>query len=231
MGETRKILVVGSGSEIAKAIIKKIVNDETTVLTASREDLKEENHYFFDASDSNSIQSLVKKLEGILIDWIIYCPGYINEKEDVENLNIETLELSQKINFFSAITLINALTKNLTMGGGVVCLSSTAGIWGNKEYPVYAMWKGALNTFLQSLNKQWTEKGIHAFALCPGPTNTAMRERVAGDASVHQSPEVVAKYIEKIIKQPERFSETPILVVQNNTLYALTQKLEELEVA
>lgn len=102
--------------------------------------------------------------------------------------------------------------------GGVISISSTASLWGNPGFPNYAASKGALNTFTLALGKQFDTSERSAIVICPGGTNTAMRERIAHDSSTQQSPEVIAACITEIIEHRSPFKNKDIVVIRDGVI-------------
>ena len=223
MENKKNILIIGASSDIAVAVTKKLKNAAYTVLTTTR--TSEDSTYNLDLTDSNSISEFEKIISNTPLHFIIYCAGFLKATEVTELFTGEYARTSQQINFTAAAQLLSKLSKNIQPGGGIIALSSTAGIWGNPQFPIYSSWKAALNTFLQSLNKQLEESGRFVFSICPGPTNTKMRQDIAGDAEKHQAPEVVASGVIRIMEHPTEYADSPILIIRNSVLYRLEQEL------
>lgn len=226
MGKKKNILIIGASSEIAQAVIKKLDATNYTILTTMRSGGN--STYTLDLADDNSISEFETTIDGTPLYCVLYCAGFITPAEQTQLFSSEYSKMSERINFTAAVRLLNRLTANIQDGGVVAGLSSTAGIWGSPQFPIYSSWKGALNTFLQSLHKQQKEKGKHIFSVCPGPTNTQMRQSLAGDAEKHQSPDVVAKFVVEIIENPTMFAHAPILVIREMNLYTLDLELTQI---
>jgi hypothetical protein len=56
-----------------------------------------------------------------------------------------------------------------------------------------------------------------SIVVAPGRTNTAMRERVAHDASQYQGPEVVAQAMVNIILDKSTYKNGDIVVIKDST--------------
>jgi hypothetical protein len=52
-----------------------------------------------------------------------------------------------------------------------------------------------------------------------------MRQLIAGDAAKHQSPDSVADFVIRIIQDPNKYEDSPILVIREEKLYKLSQDL------
>lgn len=223
MKNRKNILIIGSSSGIAQAIIHKLADSSYTIITANRSG--EDADFKLDLTDSKSITEFENAALKNTYHWIIYCAGFIQPQESGETFTSEYGITSQLVNFTSAALIVTTLLPTVDKGGGIIALSSTAGIWGNPLYPLYSAWKGALNTFLQTLHKQINESGKYVFSICPGPTNTKLLQNLAQDAQMRQSPHVVANFIKSIIENPSNYSSAPILVIRDEKLYKLDQEL------
>lgn len=223
MQDKKTILVIGASSEIASAIMTKLRKADYTILTTSR--TGEDTTYSLDLTNGKSMSEFEADIGDTPLYFILYCAGFIKSIEPTEHFTGGYANDSEQVNFSSAARLLNKFSRNIVHGGGAIALSSTAAIWGNPQFPIYSSWKGALNTFIQSLNKQQKESGRHFFSICPGPTNTQMREVIAGDADKQQSPNVVADYIVKVLEHPKEYSQSPILIIRDGALYNLEQEL------
>lgn len=149
------------------------------------------------------------------IEWIIHSAGFIHIKEPLLKPNAHALRKTFLTNIESVIELTYRLLPLVTQDGGVIFISSTAGLWGNPNYPMYAASKAALNTFAQSVARHIAKNKQSSIAICPGPTNTLMRKRVAGDAKEQQSPQIVATVVTNILNRNSPYVNGDIVVVQD----------------
>lgn len=130
------------------------------------------------------------------VTWIVHSAGFVSTEESFM-MKPAILLKTFAVNVFSFIEVLGPLLPALKKG--VIAISSTAALWGNPRYPIYGASKAALNIAMQSLARQFGNDGRRAIAICPGPTNTKMRGRIAGDAAKQQSPEIVAALVRDII--------------------------------
>jgi len=140
------------------------------------------------------------------------------EKNHKPDWNI--LKKTFSVNLFAPAYLDYKFKNNLKKNGGVIAISSTAGLSERPDYPVYAASKSGLNIFSKSLAKYFSKnrKALSSIIICPGPTNTPMRERLAHDAKKHQSPEFIAELIKKIISGKSPYRNGDIITARNNEL-------------
>ena len=73
--------------------------------------------------------------------------------------------------------------------------------------------KAAVNSFAQALARNRPE--LFFYSVCPGPTNTKMREKIAADAKSSQSPMVVANVIGDILSGGTTYVSGDIIVVRD----------------
>ena len=142
--------------------------------------------------------------------------GFVNPKESFDNL--DTLEETFNVNLFSAIYLTKAVLPKLNENGGIIFVSSSAGIIGSGRVPIYATSKGGLNAFAQSLafHFKFNDTSKSSIVVAPGPTNTKMRDLTSGDANKHQSPESVAKVLLDITSGGNQYQNGDIIIVHDS---------------
>ena len=183
---TKSIVITGASSGIGQATAELYKQQGEKVTELSREVL--------DLSAVNietTIPQVITKIKDV--DWLIHVAGFVNPRESFDNL--DTLEETFNVNLFSAIYLTKAILPKLNENGGIIFVSSSAGIIGSGKVPLYATSKGGLNIFAQSLafHFKFNDTSKSSFVVAPGPTNTKMRNLTSGDSNKHQSPESVAR--------------------------------------
>lgn len=119
------------------------------------------------------------------VDWLIFAHGVIGE---------QNIEQTFGVNTMNCIMLTEKFLPYLKKG--VIYISSTAGRRGNTKFPIYSASKAALNSYAETMARKHPE--LQFYALCPGPTNTAMWRKLelGGDA---QEPVEVAKAVQAIL--------------------------------
>lgn len=162
-----KILLTGATGGIGSAIKKSLKGHE---VYAPKGDL-----------------STVKGVKGIpkeSYDWLIFAHGFIGEEAE---------ETTFLVNTVSCI----AMTKLFMPSKGVIFIASTAGLYGNDKFPVYAASKAAIIMYATSLVKKHPE--VAFFTVCPGPTDTKMW-RGLGLEGTPQPPSAVADVVHAIME-------------------------------
>jgi NAD(P)-dependent dehydrogenase (short-subunit alcohol dehydrogenase family) len=95
--------------------------------------------------------------------------------------------------------------------------SSTAGLWGGGTTPLYAASKSALHGFAFSLQKDFGSERS-SIVVCPGPSNSPMREAHAQDATLHQSPDTIAKILLDDVLSARDEREQKLFVIRKGKL-------------
>ena len=150
------------------------------------------------------------------LDWLVFTHGFISTETEFEKQKPEEIKLTFDLNILSVIYLTQLLLPSLRPGGGVVFISSSAGLTLNGRHAVYSASKAAVNAFSQALAHN--KPGLLFISVCPGPTNTAMRERVAHDAAKQQSPDVVAQIIVDIVSGLPEYKSGDVILVKDGSV-------------
>lgn len=189
----------GLGNALARAflnhgcsVVAIMRSEHTAVLADVGEDcITRLTYEYVDLAVRAEVVALAERLVKTYspIKWLIHCGGYI-----APSGAREPLDRTFEVNTFAPIVLTSYCKDAIAVGGGVIFISSTAGLWGGGKTPLYAASKSALHGFAFSLQKCFGSERS-SIVVCPGPTNTPMREAHAHDASHHQSPETFAKIL------------------------------------
>lgn len=227
----RTILITGATSGIGEAIALSLGQRNTVIIAVGRNKKKLSSlrkhiiaqggvchTYSVDLSKRTGITKLCRDIKKKLktVHWIIYAAGAIEADESMDHIRESAVKHIFAVNIYS-ILFMTSLLLPIVKRGGFVHISSTAGIWGNGRKPIYAASKGALNTYGKSLAWYFKDnKELSSIVVCPGPTNTPMRQKAAGDAKKHQSPEVIAKLVREIVSGKTNYRNGDIVIVRDN---------------
>jgi short-subunit dehydrogenase len=206
----KTILVTGAYGGIGAAITRMLAQENSYVIAVGldKDRLEALQHELSSEKCSAFIANLalhkdtVSLKRGVLsefesIDWVINSVGFADTNLDFETQSAETIEQTFRVNTFSSIFLTQQFVNHIAPKGGFVHISSMAGINANGRFAVYSASKAAVNNFVQAMARRYPD--VFSLVLCPGPTNTSMRERIAKDATEHQNPEVIAETIRRIV--------------------------------
>lgn len=176
-----------------------------------------------DLSRESDIENLCTEIKAkdISLPWIIHAAGMIDEHERDSVLSSERVQECFQVNTFAAMRISQALEPLIAPLGGEIFIGSTAGIWGNSGFPVYAATKAALHNFALSLSRKWSGTARKSIVVAPGATNTRMREKTVGDAATSQSPEFVAQIVLDIMTGAYEAMNGDIVLVKNGAASTL----------
>jgi len=198
-----KILLTGASGGIGQVV-------KITLETAGHE-VVTPTHEEVDLINPKEVAVLAEKTGNI--DWLVCSQGFIDQETTLEHMTPENIENTFKVNILSVIYLAQQFLPHLSKDGGIITLSSSAGVNANGRFAPYSASKAAVNSFMQALARNRPEQKF--FAVAPGPTNTRMRNRVASDATNQQSPEVVANVVKELLSTTGKYKSGDVLLVKN----------------
>ncbi len=204
----KTIVVTGAHGGIGEAIVEALTVAGHTVIGVDRKDT--------DVSNFAQVQRLQEKVLSDVdhIDWLVCAHGYLDPMTILEEQSPESIEVTFLVNSVSLAYLAKAFLRHIPAGGGIIALSSTASLHASGATPVYSASKAAVNSFMQTLAHNRKEQVF--YALCPGPTNTTLRERFAHDAAKQQSPDVVASVVLELVNGSGEHTSGDIIVVRDS---------------
>jgi|SRR3989344_1077366 len=206
----QNILLTGAQGGIGSAIEQILQQGGDHVIGVDRAEA--------DLSSYEDIQKLEKRVadEGKPLDWLIFAHGFIDTETDLEKQRPEDIEATFRLNILSIVYCAQLFLKHLRKGGGMVFLSSTAALSPNGRYAAYSASKAAVNAFAQALARNRPEQVF--YTVCPGPTNTPMREKIGDDASRSQPPSAVASVVADLISGKTDYKSGDIIVVRDDKI-------------
>lgn len=215
MVNQKHILITGTTGGIGFAI-KEMLEKAGNYVT-------EVNHTEVDLSSYADVEKFEKKIsdDGLRFDWLVLAHGFIDPETDFERQTYKNIDRTFAVNTLSNIYLTKLFLKHVRVGGGIIFISSTAGLYGNSIFPVYAASKGAINTFVKALTHGY--KNHSFYSVCPGPTETAMWQKIRGTRNDAQSPLAVAKVIEDILHGV--YTRGDIIIVRNGEVSLATSEV------
>jgi NAD(P)-dependent dehydrogenase (short-subunit alcohol dehydrogenase family) len=163
---------------------------------------------------------LLKIITGKKIDAVVYTSGLILDSKTETSPEIKNITDIFSVNTYAPILIHNFLQDRLSDIAKFIYLSSTATLGPNGLFPLYTTSKKATETFLK-IQADKVNRGENNFkkiiCILPGPTNTPMREKIAGDANTKQSPIVIAELISEIVILG-KYENGDSLIVKDNTI-------------
>jgi 2-hydroxycyclohexanecarboxyl-CoA dehydrogenase len=138
-----------------------------------------------DVTDSGSVLAAVKTVTSELgpVEIVVNNAGwddFMSFVDTTEDFWDRILEL----NFKGALRVTHAVVPGMMERGWgrVINIGSDAGRVGSSLEAVYSGAKGGIIAFTKTLAREVATKGVTANTVCPGPTDTPMLRKFAGDA-------------------------------------------------
>lgn len=145
----------------------------------------------FDAMDFASHRTL---FEGVELDGVIVCHGYLGEQSRAQTDMAEAAAIIE-VNFTSYVSVLHTAAEYFEQRrkGFICALSSVAGDRGRQSNYVYGAAKGALSILLQGLRNRLHPAGVRVITAKPGFVDTGMTFGLLGGGPLVASPEQVAR--------------------------------------
>ena len=181
----------------------------TTSLSNSSANSKNIKYYPINLMDENATHQLIKKLhkENTHLDAAILLVGgfAIN---NLSNAKLSDYEHMIKLNFFTAINIINPVHKWLreTGGGDIFLIGSRPLFEGSSsEILPYTLSKSLLLQLTFSLNESSSENNVFTSLIVPGTIDTLVNRQQMPDADFTQwtKPQDITHEIHESIKQKD----------------------------
>ncbi|PLX00750.1 MAG: oxidoreductase, partial [Marinilabiliales bacterium] len=139
----KNILIIGSNSGIAKALIKQLLKEKNNVFAISKQEdsFIHENYTSFQTDILS--EALPEKVTASEIDGFVYFPGTINLKP-FKSIKEDTFRSDLEINLLGAIKSLQQIEKQLTENSSVLLFSSVAAQTGMPFHASVAASKGAV---------------------------------------------------------------------------------------
>jgi decaprenylphospho-beta-D-erythro-pentofuranosid-2-ulose 2-reductase len=221
LGGVQTVLVLGGGSEIAQATLRRLVANRTrTIVLAAREPEKlagvvdelralgatRVETVAFDAEAADSHEALIDDVIDRVgdLDLVLVAFGVLGDQAEAERDPAAATEIA-RVNYLGAVSLSVPLASRLRAQGHgiIVVLSSVAGERARRSNFVYGSSKAGLDALFQGLGDSLVGSGVHVLIVRPGFVHTKMTAGLDA-APLATTPEAVA---EAIVRGIERGSE------------------------
>lgn len=188
----RTVLVTGGSGGIGKAtasLFKKAgadvflcgKNEQALGAAAQQLCLEASRIIYADVSDVTDCESSICKLVRVTgrLDLLINAAGVWSEGAAEDTTEAEwdrVIDVNLKGTFFMCRYAIPFLAE---VSGGIINISSDAGIMGNKGAAIYSASKGGVNLLTKALALELAPRGIRVNAVCPCDVDTPMIDHQA----------------------------------------------------
>jgi decaprenylphospho-beta-D-erythro-pentofuranosid-2-ulose 2-reductase len=212
LGSVQSVLVLGGGSEIALATVRKLISGRCHTVVLAGRDIESMTRagkeleaagatsvdvVAFDALDYPSHDAFVRDVfaqHGDL-DLVILAFGVLGDQDRAEVDAVEARRIVDS-NFTGAVSvLVPTVAALRSQGHGtIVVLSSVAGERARKSNFVYGSSKAGLDAFCQGLGDSLMGSGVRVVVVRPGFVHTKMTEGLE-PAPMSTDPDAVADAI------------------------------------
>jgi decaprenylphospho-beta-D-erythro-pentofuranosid-2-ulose 2-reductase len=222
LGSVQSVLVLGAGSDIAQATVRKLVGRRArTVVLAARDPASlgafadelrglgatDVRTVAFDAHDTEKHAAFVDEVFAAAgdIDLAILTFGVLGDQDRAERDAAAAIEIAQ-VNYLGSVsTAVPISQRMLDQGHGtIVALSSVAGERVRRANFVYGSSKAGMDTFFHGLGDALVRSAVHVMVVRPGFVHSKMTTGM-DPAPLSTTPDAVA---DAILRGLERGSET-----------------------
>jgi len=198
---TQRALITGASSGLGKALVLEMANEGYEVILVGRDQKKLNDvineaptevqkrmrGYCADLSSDHQVLNLWARCQSLFgdsrpIDLLINCAGYAVTGR-VEDIPIEDFERCWKVNFSSAVSLVQQALPSMRASGQGIIVNVGSGV-ARRSLPFtspYCAAKAALLSFTDSLRVEVAPENITVLLFSPGPVASGFH-----DATVHR---------------------------------------------
>ncbi len=212
LGSVQSVLVLGGGSDIALATVRRLVERRArTVVLAARDpgalqaaadELRAAGAttvetLAFDARDTASHDAFVADVFDRFgdIDLALLAFGVLGDQEEAEHDGRAAVDIAE-VNYVGSVSVTVPIAQRMRAQGhgSIVALSSVAGERARRSNFVYGSSKAGMDAFFQGLGDSLVGSGVRVMVVRPGFVHTKMTEGMEA-APLSTTPEAVADAI------------------------------------
>ena len=182
----------------------------------------------FDLCELEKIGSIFErcKADGIMLDGMVHCAG-AGENMSIRGNNIAVMEKTMATNYFSFVELGKyfGLRKYSNEGASIVAISSISPLTCYTGACNYAASKGAINTAVRIMSKEYMRRKIRVNAILPAYVNTPMGPAENDPDYVSLQPlgiikaEYVAYMVEFLLSDKARYMTGTLVPISGGMAY------------
>lgn len=165
-----KVVIVGASGDIGSAVHEKFKDADVITFSKTQDPKFQSTHHYLDLSQPIETEDLGSYFQhSDVIDTLIYTPGEALF-ELIQDTDLSTVDKQYNINIRSLVAFIQTLLPKLRKSehASIIVMSSVWGTYGSSMESVYSAFKGAQETLVKSLAKEFAPSGISVNAIAPG---------------------------------------------------------------
>lgn len=177
-------VVTGAGGGIGRATVAVLLAEGWAVHALDREAPEFASNavtsHACDVTDESELSRIAAEIGQI--DAIITAAGINLRPRDasVRHLEQSAWDATLAVNLTGTMLTVRAFFENLSEGGAITTLGSTAGLAGTPGADAYTATKGAVIALSRSWASEFSRFRIRVNCVCPGVTDTGMMDTVVG---------------------------------------------------
>ncbi len=177
-----------------------------------------------DVTDSTSVAAAVEQVGPI--DILVNNAGWDEAKPFLET-DEDFWDRVIDINFKGGLRTTRAVLPGMVERGWgrVVNIGSDAGRVGSSMESVYSGAKGGVIAFTKTIAREVARSGVTANAVCPGPTETAFLDRIAGEGGERLVESLTRAVPMRRLGQPEDVAAAVAFLASDSAGYITGQTL------
>lgn len=218
MSSSRKILIIGATSAMARAIAAAFARCGDSLYLAAR-DTDEAAHIAADlavryqvsthfgkidiartSGHAAFITQVIDALGGL--DGVVFAAGFMADQADAEQ-DFSLVENMVQVNYLGAMSVLDQCASYLQQqkSGFIVGISSVAGDRGRQSNFYYGSTKAALAVYFSGLRNKLQSHGVHVMTVKPGFVDTAMTYGLKGMFLVASPQFIGDKIVQAVSKK------------------------------
>ncbi len=187
MSKSKRVLITGGSSDIAKPLIEKILNEtncEIILSTFKNKGLFKNDRITeinADFSNKESILEFVKKISKYDISYYVQLQGNVSKNDSLDSLNYDNMIDLLNINLLSTNMVLSELLKNMknnNFGRIILMSTASANFGGGKDSFIYGLTKHSIGYTIKHLAKYYSRYGIISNCVAPGFIKTKFHTEV-----------------------------------------------------